>query len=166
MSAAAERFSLTEAVRRFRGYLDQAFPAPLAARGSEAGRSNRLANGVATGPVSRIAWNRPLRVVVAGYDLRFFALPRQHFESTPGIEMRVDEWPELGKHDPLVSKSAVDRADVVICEWCGPNAVWYSRNKRRGSRLLVRLHRFEAAGPYPREVRIGAVDQVICVSGR
>ena len=26
--------------------------------------------------------------------------------------------------------------DVVLCEWCGPNAVWYSRNKRPGSRLL------------------------------
>ena len=103
--------------------------------------------------------------MVAGYDLRFFALLREHFEDTPGIEIRVDEWPELGKHDPLVSKSAADWADVVICEWCGPNAVWYSRNKRRGSRLLVRLHRFEAARPYPRQVRISAVDQVICVSG-
>ncbi len=76
----------------------------------------------------------------------------------------MDQWPRSTKHDPVVSKSAADWADVVICEWCGPNAVWYSRNKRPGSRLLVRLHRFEALGPYPRQVRIGAVDQVVCVS--
>jgi glycosyltransferase involved in cell wall biosynthesis len=53
---------------------------------------------------------------------------------------------------------------VVVCEWCGPNAIWYSRHKRRGSRLLVRLHRFELESPYPAKVRIGAVSQVICVS--
>ena len=29
-------------------------------------------------------------------------------------------------HDPEQSRELVDWADVVICEWCGPNAVWYS----------------------------------------
>ena len=53
---------------------------------------------------------------------------------------------------------------MVVCEWCGPNAVWYSRHKRRGARLLVRLHRFELASPYPGQLKIGAVNQVICVS--
>jgi glycosyltransferase involved in cell wall biosynthesis len=53
---------------------------------------------------------------------------------------------------------------VVICEWCGPNAIWYSKHKRRGARLLVRLHRFELSSPYPAQVKIAAVDQVICVS--
>jgi glycosyltransferase involved in cell wall biosynthesis len=55
-------------------------------------------------------------------------------------------------------------ADVVICEWCGPNAVWYSRHKRRGSRLLVHLHRFELYSDYPGQLKVGAVDKVICVS--
>jgi glycosyltransferase involved in cell wall biosynthesis len=176
MAAAAERFSLAQAVRRFRGYLDQAFPAPLAADKAAGERAatgraptgDRPAGG-SEGTVHRDAGRftpaSPLRVVVAGHNLRFFTLLREHLEYTPGIEIRVDEWPELSKHDPLISKSAADWADVVICEWCGPNAVWYSRNKRRGSRLLVRLHRFEAARPFPRQVRISAVDQVICVSG-
>jgi glycosyltransferase involved in cell wall biosynthesis len=39
-----------------------------------------------------------------------------------------------------------------------------NKHKRRGSRLLVRLHRFEATGPFPAQVRIGTVDQVICVN--
>jgi glycosyltransferase involved in cell wall biosynthesis len=55
-------------------------------------------------------------------------------------------------------------ADVVICEWCGPNAIWYSQNKRRGSRLVVRLHRFELYARYPYLVNVKAVDQVICVN--
>jgi glycosyltransferase involved in cell wall biosynthesis len=55
-------------------------------------------------------------------------------------------------------------ADVVICEWCLPNAIWYSRHKRKGARLLVHLHRFELYSDYPAQVKIAAVDQVICVS--
>src|SRR5262249_13816645 len=39
-----------------------------------------------------------------------------------------------------------------------------SRHKRRGSRLLIRLHRFELRSPYPAQLKISAVDQVICVS--
>ena len=70
----------------------------------------------------------------------------------------------LGKHDPDASRELASWADVVICEWCGPNAVWYSRHKRRGSRLLIRLHRFELTSAYPDRVKIGAVNQVICVS--
>jgi glycosyltransferase involved in cell wall biosynthesis len=45
-----------------------------------------------------------------------------------------------------------------------PNAVWYSRHKREGSRLLIHLHRFELYSHYPGQVRIANVDQVICVS--
>jgi len=52
---------------------------------------------------------------------------------------------------------------VVICEWCGPNAIWYSENKRPGSRLIVRLHRFELYARYPYRVKIRAVDQVVTV---
>ena len=52
----------------------------------------------------------------------------------------------------------------MVCEWCGPNAVWYSRHKRRDTRLIVHLHRFELYSHYPGQVKIGNVDQVICVS--
>ena len=33
-----------------------------------------------------------------------------------------------------------------MCEWAGPNAVWYARHKRPGQRLVVRLHMFELRG--------------------
>ena len=38
------------------------------------------------------------------------------------------------------------------------------RHKRRSARLLVHLHRFELYSPYPGQVKIGNVEQVICVS--
>ena len=63
-----------------------------------------------------------------------------------------------------MSKDLADWADVIICEWAGPNLVWYSRNKRAQQRLIVRLHRFELDAGWLADVDIHAVDQVVCVS--
>ena len=103
-------------------------------------------------------------MVVAGHDLKFFTPLLDYLRLQPDLEVRLDQWAALGKHDADVSRDLASWADVVVCEWCGPNAVWYSKHKRRGSRLLVRLHRFELTSPYPSQVKIGAVSQVVCVS--
>jgi glycosyltransferase involved in cell wall biosynthesis len=142
---AAEQFTLDRAADRLRGCLARAMPA----KGTAASISG--AGG-------------KLKVVVAGHDLKFFTPLLDYLRRQPDLEVRLDQWAALGKHDPDVSRELAGWADVVICEWCGPNAVWYSRHKRRGSRLLVRLHRFELASPYPAQVKIGAVSQVACVS--
>jgi len=140
---AAEQFTLERAAERLRRYLAAAVPARRPA-----------------GP----APERRLRVAVAGHDLKFFRPLLDYLRLQPDLEVRLDQWAALGRHDAAASRELAGWADVVICEWCGPNAVWYSRHKRRGSRLLVRLHRFELTSRYPGEVRIGAVNQVICVS--
>src|SRR3569833_680260 len=125
---AARDFTLEAAAGRFCGYLRQAFPpAPEGA-------------------------GRP-RVVVAGPGLKFFTRLLDHLRSLPNVEVRVDRWPALGKHDPEVSRELAAWADVVICEWCGPNAVWYSewlkKHGRPEQRLVVRLHRIELYGAWP-----------------
>jgi glycosyltransferase involved in cell wall biosynthesis len=142
-SAAAASFALDRAAGRLRGY---------------------LARAVSPGVPAGAAASAPLRVVIAGHDLKFFTPLIQYFRLQPGLEVRVDQWAALGEHDESQSRELADWADVVICEWCGPNAVWYSRHKRRSARLLVHLHRFEVYSPYPGQVKIGNVDQVICVS--
>jgi glycosyltransferase involved in cell wall biosynthesis len=139
-SQAAQQFTLDRAAERLRGYLARALPA----------------KGVTTA--------EKLKVAVAGHDLKFFTPLLDYLRLQPDLEVRLDQWAALGKHDAEVSRELAGWADVVICEWCGPNAVWYSKHKRRGSRLLVRLHRFELASPYPAQVKIGAVSQVVCVS--
>ena len=138
---ATEQFTMDRAAQRLRGYLAGALPAR---RGED--QPERL------------------RVVVAGHDLKFFAPLLGQLRLQPDLEIRVDQWSALGKHDPSVSRELAAWADVVICEWCGPNAVWYSKHKRKGSRLLIRLHRFELTSGYPEQVKIANVDQVICVS--
>ncbi len=152
---AAEQFTLDKAAERLRGYL---------APGGHGGTGSPPMSGGIPGGRPPAASTTPLHVVVAGHDLKFFTPLLGYLRLQPDLEVRVDQWAALGKHDPDASRELAGWADVVVCEWCGPNAVWYSRHKRRGSRLLVRLHRFELESPYPKKVRIGAVSQVICVS--
>ena len=147
-SAAAASFALDRAAARLRAYLARAVSAAVPG-GSSAGS----------------AAGAPLRVVIAGHDLKFFNSLIHYFRLQPDLEVRVDQWAALGEHDESKSRELAEWADVVICEWCAPNAVWYSRHKRRSARLLVHLHRFELYSPYPAQVKIGNVDRVICVSG-
>jgi glycosyltransferase involved in cell wall biosynthesis len=148
-SAAAASFALDEAAARLRAYLARAVPA--GGTGGSAGSAGA-------------AGRERLRVVIAGHDLKFFTQLIDYFRLQPDLEVRVDHWAALGEHDETVSRELAEWGDVIVCEWCGPNAVWYSRHKRRSARLLVRLHRFELNSPYPAQVKIGNVDTVICVS--
>ena len=108
--------------------------------------------------------SRPLRVVVASHDLKFFDRILAHLQGLPEVEVRVDTWSALTSQDKAASQALVEWADVVICEWFGQNAVWYSAHRRKGQRLIVRLHRFELYSGWTRLARIKDIDQVICVS--
>jgi glycosyltransferase involved in cell wall biosynthesis len=151
-SAAAAAFALDEAAARLRAYLARAVPA-LGSAGS-----------ADSAGLAGLGAPERLRVVIAGHDLKFFNSLIDYFRLQPDLDLRVDHWAALGEHDESLSRELAEWADVVVCEWCTPNAVWYSRHKRRSSRMLVRLHRFELYSPYPAQVKIGNVDTVICVS--
>src|SRR5205085_11966876 len=105
----------------------------------------------------------PLRIVVASHDFKFFEQIRAHLASQPGVEIEDDRWTGTrpGDHDEAVSRRLLGWADVVVCEWCQANAVWYSHNKRPGQRLIVRLHRFEVENDLPALVSINAVDMTV-----
>jgi len=107
---------------------------------------------------------RPLRVVVAGHALHFLTAVTEHLSAAPDVELRIDHVRSFARQDEQHSAELLRWADVVFCEWAGPVAIWYSRRKRPGQRLLVRLHRYELYREWPAEIDIAAVDQVVCVS--
>jgi glycosyltransferase involved in cell wall biosynthesis len=158
--AAAAGFGLDAAAERLRRYLGQTFPEPSPAV-MAASESAAVARGGASsaGPVGR-----KLRVAVASHDLKFFSRLLDYLRSRPDMEVRVDHWAALKVHNPERSQEMIEWADVVVCEWCGPNALWYANHKRPGQRLVVRLHRFELYAAWPRNLDIDAVDRVVCVS--
>ena len=86
-SAAAASFALGKAAERLGTYLARAVPAALPA--GSAGRA-------------------PLRVVVAGHDLKFFNALLGHFRLHPDLEVRVDQWAALGEHDESRSRELAE----------------------------------------------------------
>jgi hypothetical protein len=147
IAQAVAPYGMEAATSRMRGILDRTFP-PAPEPLLDAAR----------------AAGRPLHVVVASHDLKFFTRIADHLAGLPGVELRFDHWEALSVHDVSASEAAVAWADVVICEWDGPNLVWYSRHKRPGQRLITRLHRFELGAGWLADVRAEAIDQVVCVS--
>ncbi|WP_121188038.1 glycosyltransferase [Nocardiopsis sp. Huas11] len=139
---AAAAHALERAAERLRGYLAEALP--TAPEGADP--------------------ERPLKVVVAGHDLKFFTRLAEYLDALPGLDVRIDQWEGLNAHDQYRSRELAGWADVVICEWCGPNALFYAKWKRPDQRLIVRLHRFELYAEWPRKLDIGKVDAVVCVS--
>lgn len=141
--AVSASFGIAAAVDRLREYLSLEFPPPVFAIEREKSK---------------------LRVLLVSHDWKFFARIEKYLRALPGVEVRVDHWASLNSHDEKKSHELIKWADVVICEWAGPNAVWYSQNKRANQRLIVRLHRFELGAAWLDGLRTQAVDQFICVS--
>jgi glycosyltransferase involved in cell wall biosynthesis len=54
--------------------------------------------------------------------------------------VEVDEW---GGNDEGARRRLIESADIIFCEWCAENAVWYSKNKKPHQKLFIRLHRYE-----------------------
>ena len=106
----------------------------------------------------------PLKIVVASHDFKFMGEILEHLSSSPRYELRIDQWSALRDHDEKRSQDLLDWADVIMCEWCAPNAVWYQKNKRPEQKLIVRLHRFEVNGPWMKDLNFAEIDQLVFVS--
>ncbi len=117
--------------------------------------------------LNRVAGAEPVadapRLAVVGYNLKFIAPLIAHWGNGGSFQVTVDAWEKFRVHDTAATEAAIDAADIVVCEWCGRNAVVASRRKHPGQRLIVRLHRFELYEPDWQEIDIDAVDAVVAV---
>jgi len=78
------------------------------------------------------------------------------------VRIRWEHWSSTQKSETTPHVPA--EVDTVFCEWCCGNAVWHSQNKRADTKLIVRLHRFEAFRDFPEQVNWDNVDALIVVS--
>ena len=139
---AAAHYRMSAAVERARRVLDRAFPvAP-------------------PGPSSVTR----TKLVIAGHDLKFMRGIADLLAARSDVDVRIDEWSALAVHDERASRELLAWADVIVCEWAGPNAVWYSARKQAHQRLIIRLHRFELDAPWIRDVDASSIERVVCVN--
>ncbi len=115
-------------------------------------------------PVVRPALGSRPKVLVASHDLKFLSLALEWLRDEDRYDFLFDRWTSSVKHDEQVSQTLLEQADVIFSEWCNGQAAWYSRRKRSGQRMFIRLHRFEAFTPEPHKVCIDNVDGIIVVS--
>ena len=115
-------------------------------------------------PGTRSPRSKKLKVVVAGHDMKFMRGIVDRLNARADLEVRIDSWSALAVHDEASSRDHLEWADAIVCEWAGPNAVWYSTRLRKHQRLLIRLHRFELDAPWIRDVNPHAIERIICVN--
>ncbi|MGB1209514.1 MAG: hypothetical protein ACPG7W_10020, partial [Paracoccaceae bacterium] len=135
----------------------------IAARFSAEALSDRLAlaiRGYARDAARLTA--APRQIHIPTHERKFL---RQFLDVVRGdgqISVGWETWASTVK--PKDRPHVPDMADTVFCEWCCENAVWHSKNKRPGTKLIVRLHRFELFREFPEKVNWEAVDTLIVVS--
>jgi glycosyltransferase involved in cell wall biosynthesis len=106
---------------------------------------------------------KPLRVLAAGHDFKFFEGLQAALEETGRFCFRRDAWTGHDKHDERASRELLGWADVIFCEWCLGNAVWYAQQRRPRQRLLIRFHLAERNTPFPNRLALDRVDRVAFV---
>ena len=55
-------------------------------------------------------------------------------------------------------------ADIIFCEWCEENALWYSQNKKNHQKLYIRLHRYELFTSFFYKINWKNVNNLIFIS--
>lgn len=108
--------------------------------------------------------NKERTILIAGHDLKFIGEIAEFLETSSPFSTIYDEWPALNRHDEKVSFEQLQQSDVVLCEWAGHNAIWYSQRVSAGQKLFIRLHGFEATAGWLTNIQIENVDKIIVVS--
>lgn len=109
------------------------------------------------------AKNHQLAILFAGHDLRFVKPIISRYIGD-NFNVLIDKWQSHTKHDEAFSRKLLDQADIIVCEWCLGNAVWYSQNKKSNQKLFIRLHKQELSTDYPHQVIWKNVDSIVFIA--
>lgn len=106
---------------------------------------------------------RGRRVVIASHDFRFIEDIEASFLQAGHRVMR-QTWSGHTRVDEQGGEAMMNAADIIHCEWCLGNAVYWSNNLPRGARLFIRLHLQEIFTDHPGQVNWNKVEKCIFIS--
>jgi Glycosyltransferases involved in cell wall biogenesis len=124
-------------------------------------RYKELYNAILSRDYEEYCYQSKRRLLIAGYDLKFILPVVKYLEDEFNIE--VDEWSGHDMHDINKSNKMIQWADIIWCEWMLGNAVFYSENKNKNQRLIIRAHRFEITRSFGNKINWERVDMVFTV---
>ncbi len=102
-------------------------------------------------------------ILIAGHDLKFIEEIIEKLRDD-NYRILIDNWKGHDQHSVRKSQKLLKQADIIICEWCLGNAVWYSKHKKENQKLIIRFHRQEIETKYPENITIEAIDKIVFVS--
>lgn len=102
-------------------------------------------------------------ILFAGHDFKFL---RNYINYCKGknINVLIDQWRGHKTHHVEVSNQLLEQADIIFCEWGLGNIEYYSKNKLKGQKLFVRIHRQELETKNLDRIDYEKIDKVIAVS--
>lgn len=110
---------------------------------------------------------RPI-VLVAGYMFKFIDQMMDRLKNELQVHYDQTVGGATGRHGfPAGDMAEIARsADVIVCESCLHNAVWYSCYKASWQRLIVRLHYSEAYTDrgFPQRTKMKNVDRMVFIA--
>jgi glycosyltransferase involved in cell wall biosynthesis len=102
-------------------------------------------------------------VLLAGHKLNFVEPLAAYWAQSPHHVLLVDQWNGHRGHDEARSIELVKQADLVFCEWCLGNAVWYTQHAQPRQRIVIRLHSQEMRLEFLNKLRWERVDALVAV---
>jgi len=124
-------------------------------------RYNDLYKAILSGNYNEYLKQSKRRILINGYDLKFILPVVPYLEKY--FEVKIDEWTGHDIHDENKSKTLLNWADIIWCEWLLGNAVYYSRHKNKNQRLIIRCHRFELGRDFGNKINLDNINMVITV---
>ena len=79
-------------------------------------------------------------ILFTGHDLRFIQPFIKYCQANPCYKVLIEEHKGHVPKDTIRCEQMLSQADIIFCEWCLGNAVWYSQHKLPHQKIIVRLH--------------------------
>lgn len=106
----------------------------------------------------------PIRLGIMGTKLTFIDELSRDLARATGSKVTLDEWQYLATPDNIKrSQDVLDSSDVVVGEWARPNNIWIQKNAPLKTRLIVRTHRYEVTGDFPRKIDMNRFDAAVVI---
>lgn len=100
------------------------------------------------------------KTLLVGADFKFADDIVQALFDADSIDFEVLRLKNLWSLNTKTATEAVLSADVVVVEFCSPDAVWLSKHLRTEQKLIVRLHGYELRRPWITELDIDRVHKI------
>lgn len=107
--------------------------------------------------------NKVTKVLVSGYDLKFWNGLQNELEKTGLFEFKQDTLIGNYGHNDQKAIELIEWADILIAEWTLNNAVFLEKHKKSSQKLILRFHAQERLTDYPNQINYSNVDAIIFV---